>query len=152
MAARPAPIQVSYLVYPGTTGADFIDYMVCDKYVTPPEHSSFYTEKYAFLPFSYQVGSKVAKSNHVRVAQANFYEREKIDDGLGPLPDSFPFDRKSAQVLAMRDKYNLPRTAIVFCNFNKIDKIDEASFSSWLAIMRQVICLDQMPFLTRADT
>jgi predicted O-linked N-acetylglucosamine transferase (SPINDLY family) len=54
-ACRPAPIQVHFLGYPGTTGADFIDYLITDKIVTPPEHAAFYSEKLVFLPHSYQV-------------------------------------------------------------------------------------------------
>ncbi len=55
LAHRPAPIQVSYLGYPGTTGADFIDYVIADETVAPFEHQSFYTEKLVHLPQSYQV-------------------------------------------------------------------------------------------------
>ena len=54
-AFRPAPIQVNYLGYPGTMAADFIDYLIGDAVVTPPEHDAFYTEKIVRLPGSYQV-------------------------------------------------------------------------------------------------
>jgi len=47
---RPAPVQAAWLGYPGTTGADFIDYIVGDAVVTPPEHRAFYSEKIAALP------------------------------------------------------------------------------------------------------
>nr|MBL0701247.1 hypothetical protein [Desulfobacterales bacterium] len=52
---RPAPIQAAYLGFPGTTGADFIDYIITDRVVTPEEHAPFYSEKFLFLPHSYQV-------------------------------------------------------------------------------------------------
>ena len=55
LACRPAPVQVHYLGFPGTTGADFIDYLISDKIVTPIEHAPFYSEKLVFLPHSYQV-------------------------------------------------------------------------------------------------
>ncbi|MFA6544489.1 MAG: tetratricopeptide repeat protein [Limisphaerales bacterium] len=54
MALRPAPVQVSYLVYPGTMGADFIDYLIADRFVVPPEDLGCYTEKVAWLPDCYQ--------------------------------------------------------------------------------------------------
>ncbi|RYX90720.1 MAG: tetratricopeptide repeat protein [Comamonadaceae bacterium] len=54
-AQRAAPLQVSYLGYPGTMGAPFIDYIVADATVLPPEHRSYYTEKVVTLPDSYQV-------------------------------------------------------------------------------------------------
>jgi protein O-GlcNAc transferase len=55
LAHRPAPVQVSYLGYPGTTGVDFIDYVIADETVAPLAHQAFYTEKLVHLPYSYQV-------------------------------------------------------------------------------------------------
>jgi protein O-GlcNAc transferase len=55
LAHRGAPIQVSYLGYPGTTGADFIDYVIADKTVLPFDEQPFYTEKIVHLPDCYQV-------------------------------------------------------------------------------------------------
>jgi protein O-GlcNAc transferase len=54
LAHRPAPIQVGYLGYPGTVGADFLDYIVADRFVVPSEHQRFYSESIAYLPDSYQ--------------------------------------------------------------------------------------------------
>jgi protein O-GlcNAc transferase len=55
LAFRPAPIQVSYLGYPGTMGADYIDYIIADRIVIPESHRQYYTEKVVYLPDSYQV-------------------------------------------------------------------------------------------------
>jgi protein O-GlcNAc transferase len=52
---RPAPVQVSYLGYPATMGAPYIDYIVADDEVIPPEHRPYYTEKIVYLPDTYQV-------------------------------------------------------------------------------------------------
>ncbi|MGA7712692.1 MAG: tetratricopeptide repeat protein [Rhizomicrobium sp.] len=51
---RPAPIQVNYVGYPGTMGADYIDYIIADPIVTPKEHQPFYAEKIVQLPHCYQ--------------------------------------------------------------------------------------------------
>ena len=61
LAYRPAPIQVSYLGFPGTMGAEFIDYIVADKTVAPFEHQPFYTEKIVHLPDCYQVNDTKRK-------------------------------------------------------------------------------------------
>jgi len=53
-AHRPAPLQVSYLGYPGTTAAPYIDYVIADRHVIPPEYFRHYTEKVAYLPGCYQ--------------------------------------------------------------------------------------------------
>jgi protein O-GlcNAc transferase len=49
-ALRPAPIIVTYLGYPGSTGADFIDYAIVDKIIVPPFQRENYSEKLIYLP------------------------------------------------------------------------------------------------------
>jgi predicted O-linked N-acetylglucosamine transferase (SPINDLY family) len=61
LAYRPAPIQVSYLGFPGTMGAEFIDYIVADQTVAPFEDQPFYTEKIVHLPDCYQVNDSKRK-------------------------------------------------------------------------------------------
>ncbi|HEY2591267.1 MAG TPA: hypothetical protein VGI35_06715, partial [Steroidobacteraceae bacterium] len=53
-ARRAAPIQVGYLGYLGTMGADFMDYLIADQIIVPPERRRHYAEKIAYLS-SYQV-------------------------------------------------------------------------------------------------
>jgi protein O-GlcNAc transferase len=52
-ALRAAPIQVNYLGYPGTMGADYMDYLVGDRMVIPEEQRRHYTEKIVYLPNSF---------------------------------------------------------------------------------------------------
>jgi protein O-GlcNAc transferase len=54
-AFRPAPVQVSYLGFPGTTGADCFDYFITDPTATPRNQAPFYSEKLVFLPHCYMV-------------------------------------------------------------------------------------------------
>jgi len=53
-AYGPAPVQVNYLVYPGTVGADFIDYVLADATVLPADQQLFFREKIVHLPDCYQ--------------------------------------------------------------------------------------------------
>jgi protein O-GlcNAc transferase len=57
-ALRPAPIQINYLGFLGTTGADFIDYIITDSVVSPPDHSPFYSEKLVYMPHCYQANNR----------------------------------------------------------------------------------------------
>jgi predicted O-linked N-acetylglucosamine transferase (SPINDLY family) len=57
-ALRAAPVQVSYLGYLGTTGANHIDYIVADRTVVTPETESHYSEKIIYLPGSHQVNDR----------------------------------------------------------------------------------------------
>ena len=55
LAKRPAPIQVSYLGYPGTMGASYVDYLIADRVVVPDDRHHAFSEKVVCLPDSYQV-------------------------------------------------------------------------------------------------
>ncbi len=58
---RCAPIQINYLGYPGTSGTDFIDYIIADKILIPKENQKFYSEKIIYLPNTYQVRDSTQK-------------------------------------------------------------------------------------------
>ena len=55
---RVAPIQVNYLGYPGTMGAEYIDYIVADKTLIPSQSQQYYSEKVVYLPHSYQANDR----------------------------------------------------------------------------------------------
>ena len=54
LAYRAAPVQVAWLGFPGSTGADFVDYVVGDRIVTPLDDAACFSEKIAQLPHCYQ--------------------------------------------------------------------------------------------------
>jgi protein O-GlcNAc transferase len=54
-AHRAAPVQVTYLGYPGTTGCSFFDYVIADQVVIPNGDAGFFTERPFYVPVSYQV-------------------------------------------------------------------------------------------------
>lgn len=53
-ALRPAPIQVNWLAYPGTSGAPFIDYLIADPYVVPDAQRASCSEALIRLPYCFQ--------------------------------------------------------------------------------------------------
>ncbi len=54
-ALRPAPVQVNYLGFPGSLGAEYIDYILADAEVIPSGEEHFYSERVVRLPGSYQI-------------------------------------------------------------------------------------------------
>ena len=62
LALRPAPIQVSFLGMLGTTGADFIDYLITDPIVTPTGFAPSFTERFVTLPNSYLIAEPESES------------------------------------------------------------------------------------------
>lgn len=53
-ALGAAPIQVNYLGYPGSIGSTRYDYVIGDRFVTPPDHAPWFSEHIVTLPHSYQ--------------------------------------------------------------------------------------------------
>lgn len=65
-AYKPAPIQINYLGFPGSSGAKHYDYIITDHILTPYGYEAFYSEKLIRLPNCYQVNSqKITLSDQI---------------------------------------------------------------------------------------
>ncbi|TYJ11308.1 hypothetical protein E1A91_A11G267400v1 [Gossypium mustelinum] len=109
-AMQPAPIQVSYMGFPGTTGADYIDYLVTDEFVSPLCYAHIYSEKLVHLPHCYFV---------------NDY-KQKNRDVLDP------------HCQHKRSDYGLPEDKFIFACFNQLYKMDPDIFNTWCNILKRV--------------
>jgi predicted O-linked N-acetylglucosamine transferase (SPINDLY family) len=74
LAMRPAPVQVNYIGYPGSMGADYIDYIIADPVVIPAEARPHYSEKTVWLPDTFQVND-----NRKEIAEVG---RSRVELGL----------------------------------------------------------------------
>lgn len=83
MALKPAPVSVTWLGFPGTTGADYIDYILTDKVVTPPNEAKYYSEKIIYLPDTYQ------PTDNKQIISNRKFSRKGI--GLPADPDTIVF-------------------------------------------------------------
>jgi predicted O-linked N-acetylglucosamine transferase (SPINDLY family) len=81
LAHRPAPLQATYLGYPGPLGVSYIDYVLADRVVIPAADEAFYSEKVVCLPDSYQVND----------ATVPLAERAPARAELGLPEDAFVF-------------------------------------------------------------
>lgn len=111
MSRRVAPIQASYLIFPGTMGGGFTDYVIADAVVAPPEHASHFGEKLVLLPGTYQV---------------NYYPFSIPPPDAGAGLHSIERARDRAAVRLP------PPGRIVYANFNKNDKLSPATFDIWM--------------------
>ena len=75
-AMRSAPIQISYIGYLGTMGAEYYDYLVADHFLIPQDKQKYYSEKIVYLP-SYQV------NDSQREVSEKIFTREEVG-----LPDN----------------------------------------------------------------
>lgn len=63
LAHRPAPIQITYLGLPATTGLPSIDYVIADRFLIPESQAPFYSEKPLYLPDVYQVSDRQRRNS-----------------------------------------------------------------------------------------
>ena len=119
------PIHVSYMGFPGSVGSSSIwDYSVFDTIVVPPhnedEYSNIrqhYKEALVYMPHCYFVNS------HTSVIGTK-------DDGI--------MIRNDDERLALRIKYGIDPEAFVYCCHSRPDKIDPATFRSWMRALSRV--------------
>lgn len=71
-ALHPAPVTVGFLRFPGSSGADFVDYMLTDPVVTTPEDQPYYSEQLVFLPHCYQPNDWTQEIDESPIARAEF--------------------------------------------------------------------------------
>ena len=58
LSYRPAPIQMTYLGFPGSTGHPCIDYVIGDRFLIPPDVSPYYSEKPAYIDKVFQCSDR----------------------------------------------------------------------------------------------
>jgi protein O-GlcNAc transferase len=110
VALHPAAVQVSYLGFPATLGADYVDYRIGDNVSTPPEAAAAWTERLIALP-----GTSYLYDAHL-------YE-------AADRPESVPVERGD---------YGLPEDAFVFCALHQGYKIEPGIFDVWMDLLRTV--------------
>jgi uncharacterized protein (TIGR03032 family) len=111
-ALRAASIQVNYLGYPGTLGADYIDYLITDAIVIPPG-SETVTEACLYLPHSYQLNSYLT----------SYFDSDRSLD--------------ETNIVSNIVSNQLP-FSFIFCCFNKSQKVEPEIFAAWMRILAQV--------------
>lgn len=109
-ALKPSPVQIHFMGFPGTMGADFYDYIIADPVVIPEAFRMYYREKILYMPHSFVV-----------------------NDHKQAYPGVLSKERKLT-----REKYGLDEDKFVFCNFNQLYKIGPEIFDVWMRILKRV--------------
>ena len=132
-AMRPAPIIVNYLIFAGTMGAAYMDYLISDRTQTPGEYVRFYREKMVLMPHSYQVNYYLS---HWQPKLHSDWREFAQRMGTGIFDERVGGLQVSAERAHARGEEGLPPKAFVFANFNKNDKLEPNVFGEWMAILR----------------
>ena len=159
-ARKPAPIQASWMGYPGTTGLQAMDYHLCDRAFIPPELAWQFTEKSAFLPVSaiFQPSEHASPVNPLpalkngHITFGSFNRPNKINSSvivlwsmlLHDIPNArmvlgaIPRDRQEGLIQSFADE-GIEQSRVTF--------YPRSNMSDYLALHHQVdICLDTYPY------
>ena len=117
LAMRPAPVQVNWLAYPGTSGAPWIDYVLADSFVLPAALAGHFSEAPAWLPRCFQP-SDTSRAIPPPPSRAECGLPERGDDDNDNGSDS--------------------GSGVVFCCFNNSYKLNPRSVTRALAVLRAV--------------
>jgi predicted O-linked N-acetylglucosamine transferase (SPINDLY family) len=78
LSYRPAPVQITWLGFPGPTGLPEIDYVVADSFVFPPELEPFFTEKPLRMPHTFQINDRVREIGALPTRASNGLPEDKF--------------------------------------------------------------------------
>jgi len=111
-ALKPAPLQISAMGYPGTLGADFIQYKLVDPMTVPPNTATRerFTEKMLYMPHTFVATDHLEMAQHVK-------------------------NKKNCPTRAV---FGIPDDKIVFGCFHQLFKIDPEIFACWMRAMKRV--------------
>jgi protein O-GlcNAc transferase len=138
MALRPCPVQILHQEFLMTSGAQYVDYIITDKVVSPLSSEHLYTEKFLYLP------------NHF-FSKGHAVQKEVIPPSYDYVPkekgSKFQIGVGSPQENAcLSSDENI---SFVYCNFNKFLKHNPETMRSWIRILQEVpnsvLCLLENP-------
>ncbi|MDB4860037.1 tetratricopeptide repeat protein [Alphaproteobacteria bacterium] len=121
-AKKMAPIQISFLGFPGTMGVDFIDYIVADKTVIPEENTKFFTEKIIYLPNTYY-----PTFNKRKISTKKYHRKDLGIDEQSFIFGSFNNSYKISSIefkIWMKLLINVENSVLILLVDNKITKIN----------------------------
>ena len=70
--SRLSPLQINFLGYPGTSGANFIDYIIADHIVIPKNQRQYYSENIIYLPHCYQPNDNRREISNIQSSRNDF--------------------------------------------------------------------------------
>ncbi|KAK4645552.1 hypothetical protein QC761_202500 [Podospora bellae-mahoneyi] len=140
-AARPAPIQMSFMGFAGTLGAEWCDYLLADTTAIPPStlrpHRNNLNLGDVFRDEAYTESEDWIYSENIIFARDTFFccDHAQSADGHNERHMSWEDDQKRRWRMRKELFPKLPDDAIILGNFNQLYKIDPTTFRTWLRIL-----------------
>lgn len=144
-AARPAPIQMSFMGFAGTLGAEWCDYLLADETAVPVETLSPHRGKVT-LEDKFEDERRAEDNDDWVYGENIIYCRDTFFccDHKQSAPDAhhrnITWDQEQRRRWKMRKELfpQLSDDTIIFGNFNQLYKIDPTTFRTWLRILDKV--------------
>lgn len=141
-AARPAPVQMSFMGFAGTLGAEWCDYLLADKIAVPPQTLRPWRGNVDMADQT-QDGNNDDEHDdwvygeNIVFARDTFFccdHRQSAPDAQEPQL-SWPEEQRRRWKMRKELFPTLPDDAVIFGNFNQLYKIDPTTFRTWLRIL-----------------
>jgi protein O-GlcNAc transferase len=164
LAHKPAPVQVAYPPYPGTTGVPAVDYRLTDSFVDPPDGKDFYSETNVRLPHTFACydPAGLEQTPIGDAAQsltfACFNNPAKLNDRTYSLWSGVlkAVSGSRMRILAPDGKareFISGRLRHFGVNSDRVDFVGKQARSSYLSEYERVdVCLDTLPYNGHAST
>lgn len=141
-AARPAPIQMSFMGFAGTLGAEWCDYLLADEIAIPPDTLRPWRRNLDFedqiLDEQYREDENWVYSENIIFCRDTFF---CCDHAQSQKQDRLvSWDELQSKRWRMRKELfpNLSDDTVILGNFNQLYKIEPTTFRTWLRILDKV--------------
>ncbi|KAK2630285.1 hypothetical protein QTJ16_001105 [Diplocarpon rosae] len=141
-AARPAPIQMSFMGFAGTLGAEWCDYILADKTAIPPDtlrpwRRNIDLEDQILDQEAYDAEDWVYSENIIFCRDTFFCCDHAQSE---PREKQLSWEEEQSRRWEMRKELfpGLSDDAVILGNFNQLYKIEPTTFRTWLRILDKV--------------
>jgi predicted O-linked N-acetylglucosamine transferase (SPINDLY family) len=172
LARKPAPVQITWLAYEGTTGMAAMDYILADRHVIPAGAEPYYRERVLRMPDGYVCYDPAAEAPAVgplpalaegRVTFASFSKPMKITADVVRVWAEILRQLPDARLMLKYRGFDCPAVQPYYGELFRAEGIDpgRVEFSGWSKLSQALeayhrvdIALDPFPFsgsLTTCD-
>ena len=145
-AARPAPIQMSFMGFAGTLGAEWCDYLLADDIAIPPSMLRPYRGNVSLLDQAKDNnhrdddGSDWVYGENIIFAKETFFCCDHRQSAPDAREDKLLWEEEKKRRQQMRKELfpDLEDDTIILGNFNQLYKIDPTTFRCWLRILQAI--------------
>ncbi|KAL1305450.1 hypothetical protein AAFC00_002330 [Neodothiora populina] len=150
-AARPAPIQMSFMGFAGTLGAEWCDYLLADETAVPPSvlrpwrrnvdiEDALVDDNDGPNVSSDERGDDWVYGENIIYCRDTFFCCDHKQSAPDSQEEKLDWDEEQKRRWHMRKELfpTLADDAIIFANFNQLYKIEPTTFRTWLRILSAV--------------